>query len=222
MASSGSGGDTQTEMCSLCGNHFTSNELVIVEGNRICAGCKPKYLQLLQQRHPAQAVDLDLASQGKILVMKRGAVLPERCVKCNAPAQGLPFSKTLYWHNPLIYLCLLAGCIGILVYFAIALSVRESASISVGLCRVHKTKRRRNLRITCILGLVSCVLVFAAIPAESNEMGIIGGVLFLVTLVYGVVAVPVVAASKIEGQYVYLRGVCKEFLATLPVWKGVR
>ena len=36
MASSGSGGNTQTEMCSLCGNHFAPNELVIVEGNRIC------------------------------------------------------------------------------------------------------------------------------------------------------------------------------------------
>ena len=40
---------------------------------------------------------------GNTLVVRKGVILPHRCVRCNAPADG-PFTKhTVYWHHPALY-----------------------------------------------------------------------------------------------------------------------
>src|SRR6266446_5069294 len=44
-----------------------------------------------------------------LLVIRKGAVLPDRCVKCNAPAEGYRLKRNLAWHQPAIYLTILAG-----------------------------------------------------------------------------------------------------------------
>jgi hypothetical protein len=63
--------------------------------------------------------------EGDVLVLsKQHHVLPDRCVKCNAPAAGHRWEKRLYWHHPLIYLSLLAGA---LIYVVIALIARKEA-----------------------------------------------------------------------------------------------
>jgi hypothetical protein len=37
--------------------------------------------------------------EGSQLVVTKEVALPPLCVKCNAPAEGPPWTKTLYWHN---------------------------------------------------------------------------------------------------------------------------
>src|SRR2546423_15414676 len=43
---------------------------------------------------------------GKTLVMTKEAGLPDGCVKCNAPANGLGLKRGFSWHNPFLLLVL--------------------------------------------------------------------------------------------------------------------
>jgi hypothetical protein len=43
---------------------------------------------------------------GELLVMRKGAVLPDRCVKCNAPAEGGRLRYVQLWHDPIYFLLL--------------------------------------------------------------------------------------------------------------------
>jgi hypothetical protein len=36
----------------------------------------------------------------KMLVVRKGAELPDRCLKCAAPARGYRLSRSLSWHKP--------------------------------------------------------------------------------------------------------------------------
>src|SRR3954447_25069962 len=45
--------------------------------------------------------------EGDVLVMARGAVLPDLCVKCAAPAGGYRLRRNLSWHPWPIYLLII-------------------------------------------------------------------------------------------------------------------
>src|SRR5690242_5147889 len=52
-----------------------------------------------------------------VLVMTKQALLPNRCVKCNAPAEE-QLKRKLTWHHPALYLLVF---ISILVYAIVAM-----------------------------------------------------------------------------------------------------
>src|SRR5687767_13019351 len=64
--------------------------------------------------------------QGDLLVVRKGARLPHACVKCGLPGDGRPLRRTYYWHEPWVYITILAG---LLVYVIIALVLRQSGQI---------------------------------------------------------------------------------------------
>src|SRR3954464_15581653 len=41
---------------------------------------------------------------GPILVMHKIAPLPDYCIKCNSPANGLRIRRKLSWHHPALYI----------------------------------------------------------------------------------------------------------------------
>lgn len=75
---------------------------------------------------------------GKLLVMRPEANLPDRCIRCNAPAGGFRFKRNLSWHPPGWYLLLFFNLI---IYVIVALIVRKRAKVAVGLCARHRKKR---------------------------------------------------------------------------------
>ena len=40
-----------------------------------------------------------------LVVRKKGAVLPDRCLKCNAPAEGYRFTRDVSWIRPMVQEC---------------------------------------------------------------------------------------------------------------------
>ena len=52
--------------------------------------------------------------QGDRIVATRDSDLGDACVKCGAPAEGWRWNKTLYWHEPWVYILILPawGVIG--------------------------------------------------------------------------------------------------------------
>ena len=86
-----------------------------------------------------------------MLVMAKRAPLPQRCVKCNAPAQQT-LNRKLRWHHPALYLVIFAGP---LLYLILSLVLSKSATIHIGLCETHVATRKRDMLITCVLVLLS-------------------------------------------------------------------
>lgn len=159
--------------------------------------------------------------QGRLLVMDKSARLPDRCVKSNEPATRR-LRRNLYWHHPAIYLTIL---LHLLIYILLALILRKTATIYVGLSDRYFAKRRRAMLIGWVLAVLSIALIGIGIGNVEPGAGpvpavlIVSGVfLFLGALLYGLIGSRMVVAKRISDRYVWLKGVHPEFLADLPPW----
>lgn len=152
---------------------------------------------------------------GDELVMDHDAVLPARCIHCNAPVEQGPREYRLHYHPPwLLFVCILLGITVLGMLSAIMLS-RKSADVHLALCQRHQ--RRRTwvviLALAAFLGVVtSCVLTWNIL----NPHIIVGHMI-------AAVIVPVVilqfrgaaAVKKIDRELIWIR-VGKPFLESFP------
>ena len=151
-----------------------------------------------------------------LLVMTKEALLPNRCIKCNAPADE-QLKRKLTWHHPALYLLALAS---LLIYIVVALVVRKSATVNVGLCEHHSSARRRNVLITCALAFACVVSFVAASLLEDGTFVALGVLLLLATAIYGIVTLRVVVPTKIDNYFVWLKGIDANYLQQFPEWRG--
>ncbi|MCP2730852.1 hypothetical protein [Limnofasciculus baicalensis] len=157
---------------------------------------------------------------GNILVMRRGAQLPDRCIKTNQPANGKRFKAILYWHHPAIYLVIL---LNLLIYVIIAIFVRKKAVVYFGVSEEVLQKRRRAILWGWGVGVAGIILFFSALSLQSQlAMAIfllpVGQALMLGGLIGGSARATIVNVYRIEDEYIWIRGVAKEYLALLPEW----
>lgn len=153
-------------------------------------------------------------SDGDTLVVHRNAVLPDRCVKCNAPAGGDRIRRRFAWHHPALYLLIL---VGLLIYAIVALIVQKKAVLELGICAEHR-KQRRTLTIT---GWALFVAAFVAIPIAvrmgSGLVGLLAVASFVASGVLGYLVTNWIVASKIDDSYVWLKKVDRSYLASFPL-----
>jgi hypothetical protein len=208
----------QTTTCPMCQQPFTLP--AINAAAPLGAAPVIAYANPYTNTAPAGLFD-----DGTGLVMYKGSIGPDRCVKCNAPAEGYQWRKTFYWHHPAFYFMILFP--GLLIYAIVALCIRKSGRISIGLCPVHRATRRRHIWIAWGIFFLSLAFFIGGPYLGSGKphgeadtyilTGVLGGiVLLLASLIYGAVAVPVVAPRRIDDHYVYLSRAGEPFLATLP------
>ena len=152
------------------------------------------------------------------LVMSKDAALPDRCVKCNAPTNGLRLKRTLYWHNPIFYVLIF---LGILIYFIVALFVRKTATVHVPLCETHLARRRTSLIIGWLLILLGLGGFIVAIASNSAAPALLGVLSLLVGFVFAIAAARTVLPTKIDDRFVWLKGINKDYLDQLPQWAGL-
>ena len=127
------------------------------------------------------------------------------------------FRSRLTWHHPLLYILLF---VALLIYLIVAMVVRKMATIEIGLCDEHLKKRRRDLRITIGLLVAGLIGLALAIGFSDGTYLLLGFLGLIAALIYGIVAVRVVAPAKIDDQFVWLTGVNKDYLIELPAWPG--
>lgn len=207
--------------CCECGRGFPTEELVPILGQPVCAACKPLHLQRLQERGPVAAEGATNGAwrEGKLLILRAGAALPTRCVRCNRPATWTGRIK-LSWNPPWIYLTFL---LSLLVLVIVALFTRKTAVVVMPLCEIHRRRRavwRVAAGITILVGLLLMGLGWLI----SLDAGVIGLVLgALVALIGAVIASRaswVLNPQRIDKQYARLKGCCPEFLDRLPPFPG--
>ncbi|MBV8555365.1 MAG: hypothetical protein JO116_07360 [Planctomycetaceae bacterium] len=163
--------------------------------------------------------DAGVWKSGKLLVMTKDAALPDRCVRCNQPADGLRLRRNLSWH-PAAWFLLLA--ISPLLYIIVALIVRKTAKIEVGLCEEHRARRRRAITMGWLVSLAGIALMLGlgvAVPDQYTGMGILIGVVILfIGILYGVIGAQVTPPKRIDKRFVWLSRVSPDYLAQLPAW----
>ena len=152
------------------------------------------------------------------MIVSKGSQLPDRCVKCNAPAHGAKLKRKLSWHHPAIFILILVAT---LIYFIVAMIVRKTATVEVGLCQEHMAKRRRNVFITLALILLGVSGFVLTVIVGDNNFLLAGIFLILAGIIYGVVALRIVTPARIDDRFVWLNGVNKDYLNELPQWPGV-
>ena len=168
-----------------------------------------------QENFPPPTHGLPTIWQSKsVLVMTKQAPLPDRCVKCNAPTHHR-LKRNLSWHHPALYILIVGG---FLFYLLLALLLRKTATISVGLCETHSASRKRDIFITWMLVLLSLGSFYFAVAADEMNLLLVGVILFLGAVIYGIIKARVVAPQKIDDQYVWLTGVNANYLKQFPEW----
>jgi hypothetical protein len=201
-----------TVPCAECGRAFPADELVMLNKSLVCAQCKPMFLQRMAEGVPASGRS-GLWREGKKLVTRSETPFPDRCVKCNAPANGFKLKRVLYWHHPAIYLLILCN---LLVLLIVSLIVRKKAVLHIGLCEAHRKQRSLGI-ILCTAGVLGGIaLIIGGAVAESGWVALVGVAAFLFGVIWGIVKARTVAATKIENDIVWVSGVCPAFLNDLP------
>ena len=150
---------------------------------------------------------------GKFLVVRKGAELPDRCLKCNAPAEGYRFSRSLSWtKSAWMFLILVNVVVFLLVYFL----VRKTARVTVGLCPRHRKARNRAIARGWLMALAGIVIVVAGAPLPEPGVIIcaIGGFCLVITgLIFGLFGSRVLIPIKIDKHAVWLARVSPQYLA---------
>ena len=152
------------------------------------------------------------------LVMTKDALLPDRCVKCNAPAHGFRLKRSLSWHHPALIVLIF---VALLIYLVVALTVSKRATVYIGLCAEH-LQRRRNLLIVgwamLAIGLITPVIAFAN---EYVGIALLGMVLVVGSVIWLVLVLRVVKVKRIDDRYVWLKGIDPNYLAQFPSLQGL-
>lgn len=150
---------------------------------------------------------------GKYIVVPAGFDLPDRCVKCNAPAIAPTKSRTLYWHHWGFYLLIL---INIVVYALIAFFARKKVRVSPGLCERHKLRRTASLVAAWGgLAMIVVALLTSKQLASSDAVGwlcLVG----LISIIAGVVGARILYATRIDASHARLGGSGRAFRESLP------
>jgi hypothetical protein len=204
------------QACVECGKIFPPSELIRINQSSVCAGCKPIFLQRLSEGVAVPSA-VGLWRKKKQVVTVSDTVFPDRCVKCNAPANGFRLKRVLYWQHPAYLLLLLCN---VLILLIVILIVRKKAVVHIGLCELQRARRKQALIVSWSGCLSGIILLIVGAGLQSGKAALIGAGLFLVGAVFGLVRGRTVAAAKITKENVWVSGVTGEFLETLPEWLG--
>jgi len=204
-------------LCAECNRAFSKNDLLSLDNAYVCASCKPTFLQRMREG-VGRAAGVAWRS-GNLLVVAREAVLPDRCVKCNAPAQGQKLRRKLSWHTPWIYALII---LGLLFYIIAAVITSKRARIDIGLCREHFAARKRDVLIGWLSFALSIALFVAAAYFESGWIALAGAGVFFGGIIYAVVRTPIVSPKRIDDHYAWLKGASPAYIAELPEFPGSR
>jgi hypothetical protein len=153
----------------------------------------------------------------KTLVMTKDALLPDQCVKCNAPANGYKLKRKLTWHHPALYVVLF---VALLIYVILASALSKRATVFLGLCDQHVQRRRTLLIVGWGIFALGFVIPYFAFSNNFPLVGAFGLMLILVGVFWLVFANRVVNVKKIDDRLVYLTGIDSNYLAQFPPWQN--
>jgi hypothetical protein len=150
---------------------------------------------------------------GQILMTRHGAVLPARCVKCNADVQESLKRARFYWHPPAWFALVL---LNVFIYLVVAMIVRRHADVNLGLCTDHRQRRRRGILVGMSGILLSVVLVIVGIASSQTALCVFALLAFSASIVLCIVKGRTLLPVRIDKSGAQFKGCGEAFLASLP------
>jgi hypothetical protein len=147
--------------------------------------------------------------------MQKGATLPERCLKCNAPGDGEWIVRTLRPTDSTLAFLRFIPYVR-LIYF-IWRAASQSTEVAFGLCRQHHSRVDSLVTAGNLIRWAGFVLLLYGVYMESILWlpGLIGSVIGT-----GLKTTPVLKVARMDDYYVWLSGVDPGYLASLPPVHG--
>lgn len=153
----------------------------------------------------------DIFAKGKVVIYDKDVAWPERCYKCNKPTTE-KVHVTLTYLNPWFYLSIL---VSILLLIILGLIFRKRFPLDLPICEEHLQKHKKHKLVNwCLAGLT--VLAFTLGFVLNIEAAIGTGLVLILALVVSLIAVRMVAVSKLNESQLWVRGVGKPFAESLP------
>lgn len=161
---------------------------------------------------------------GKFLVVRDGAVLPERCLVTNKETSHADWRKrvTISWFPSWVFITILLN----LIVMAVAMLItQKKAGVTYSLSREIRWKiRKKNyLGFAFGLGAIGLFVGGFTIWSEADSVGaafLVGILLAIFSLICFVVANPLKAIKYKDGWF-RLKGCSEEFLETLPTFPSL-
>ena len=154
------------------------------------------------------------------LVMLRGASLPNRCIKTNRPVTGKE-EHTLSFINPHWFLLILVPRIGIILVLIANFAMTKYEKINFGLSQ--EVKKQHRLLTDTILSCVIFMIIMAAVNVHYSL--VIFALLclpFWLILRKSPLSTSGISIVWIQGEYICIRGINKEYLSEFPEWSNYR
>ena len=155
---------------------------------------------------------------GAMLIARKDTIFPARCLKTNLPTTLFVRTK-LTWTHPAFWLAiLLCVCWPLFIVAMILIGVLATRRVVLHLPVLDEVlaKQRRTI-LKCMIAVAASFIFFPLGRLMDNELPFFAG--FLMLFAVGLVAqiyVPLISVQRIDRNYVYINGVCPEFLAELP------
>lgn len=163
---------------------------------------------------------------GNLLVVPDGMDLSGRCFKCGEPSVKT-YRRKLYWHHPALYVL---AIFALIIYAIVALIVRKSCTLKVGLCAKHK--RQRNILFGVawgILGLAIALFVLAAMvpPSRQSDAELILVMLgvasiFVAGVMGAIVSSRLCRPSEITNRHGFVKGAGEPVLSDFAEFTGFK
>gem|GEM_PF-1092270 len=186
--------------CHECGKLVAEQNSIGLGGFVICSSCKPAALAKLKGGDPDPIGDDLVWRDRKTVVVGARATMPDRCVKCNAPAEGIRISCSVSWKW---------GNLN-----------QPQTSIEIGLCEAHRRRGSVHARVGLLL-IIAIILITISRSSQSNRGFYAMGLLLLFAgLQWAIPSVRFLAANR-DWHWIYLKGAGREFLESLEEFPKV-
>jgi hypothetical protein len=163
----------------------------------------------------------DAWRDGKLLVVRKGAELTDRCLKCAAPTNSPRdrFSQTLSWHNPIWAITFLISPV---IYALVFFLVRWRGKVTVSLCPRHRRKRMQFIGLALLIGLTGIGAISLGMVSNPHLPVAIaaGTALLFVGILVTALGSQVLITKRIDKHFIWLGRVPADYLAKLPDWNA--
>jgi hypothetical protein len=159
--------------------------------------------------------------RGNYVVVRDGAKLPDRCIKCNAPAEDGRVTKRLSWDEPQNGLATggLLPFVGVFFKFAWLVKKisqgRYQTTVSYCLCKKHRTQRIVQFVLMAIGIVAGIALINFAVEQKNPAYIGAAAACLIVGALCGMGTPKLTIASPAQGG-AELKGAGRAFLESMP------
>jgi hypothetical protein len=153
--------------------------------------------------------DVEAWRDSNHLVLKSDSSLPDRCMKCNTSTDITQKAHKLAYLPKHNFLLLLVGFIHY-----------KTMMVPLGLCPEHDSNRKKSVAAMVVMIILGLSGFFGDYAVDSMFLMFSGFVVFAAGFIVGTIQGSPVAIEKLDGQYMWLKGPGREYLAGLPAWTG--